>query len=233
MAERVVIVTGVGHPGQVGYAVAEAFAARGARLVVTSRSEAIGERARALGDEVVGVAADLTDPDGAAAVVDAVRQRWGRLDVLVNTAGGLHVLKSVEETSPEEWDREVESNARTAFVMSRTALPLLRQSRGAIINFASPAALGGGAGMAAYSAGKAGVVALTRAMAREERDRGVRVNAVAPGMIDTAQNRDQVSDGEGVSWVTRGQVVEVVLFLASKEGSGINGETVRVLGRSA
>lgn len=232
MSDRVVIVTGVGDRGQVGYAVAEAFVERGARVLVTSRGEAIHELARSLGGDVVGVPADLADPEEAAAVLEAARSRWGRLDVLVNVAGGLHVMKSVEETSPEEWRREIESNAGTAFVASRAALPLLRQARGVIVNFASPAALRGGAGMAAYSAGKAGVVALTRALAREEREAGVRVNAVAPGMVDTAQNREGVADPADVEWVTREQVVDVVLFLASDAGSGVNGETVRVPGRS-
>ncbi len=116
--------------------------------------------------------------------------------------------------------------------MSRAALPLLRESGGAIVNFASPAGLRAVKGMAAYSAGKAGVVALTRALAKEEKAHGVRVNAIAPGMIDTAQNRESVDDPESADWVTREQVVAVTLFLAGERGSGINGETVSVMGRT-
>ena len=230
MAERVVIVTGVGDVGQVGYAVAEAFVDEGARVVVSSRGDSVLERARGLGDDVVAVAADLTDPAGAESVVEAARERWGRLDVVVNVAGGLHVMKSVEETSPEEWQREVDSNVRTAFLMSRAALPLLRESGGAIVNFASPAGLRGVKGMAAYSAGKAGVVALTRSLAREESGAGIRVNAIAPGMIDTAQNREGVSDPDSVAWVTREEVAETVLFLAGGASSGVTGETIGVGG---
>jgi NAD(P)-dependent dehydrogenase (short-subunit alcohol dehydrogenase family) len=230
MSERVVIVTGVGDRGQVGYAVAEAFVSAGARVVVTSRGDGIQRRAGELGESVVGVAADLTDPAGAESVVAAARDRWGRLDVLVNVAGGLHVTKSVSSTSPDEWQREVDSNVRTAFLMSRAALPLLRESSGAIVNFASPAGLRAVGGMAAYSAGKAGVVALTRSLAREERDRGVRVNAIAPGMIDTMQNRESVPDADAVRWVTRDEIVDVVRFLAGDQGRGVNGETIRVMG---
>lgn len=230
MSERVVIVTGVGDRGQVGYAVAEAFVSAGARVVVTSWGDGIRGRAGELGESVVGVAADLTDPAGAESVVSAARDRWGRLDVLVNVAGGLHVTRSVSSTSPDEWQREVDSNARTAFLMSRAALPLLRESSGAIVNFASPAGLRAVGGMAAYSAGKAGVVALTRSLAREERDRGVRVNAIAPGMIDTAQNRESVPDADAVKWVTREEIVGVVRFLAGDQGRGVNGETIRVMG---
>ncbi len=224
MADRVVIVTGVGDPGQVGYAVAEAFVRQGARVVVSSRGETIVERARSLGGDVVGVAADLADPEGAAAVVEVARERWGRLDALVNVAGGLHVMKSVEETTPEEWQREVDSNARTAFLMSRAALPLLRESGGAIVNFASPAGLRAVKGMAAYSAGKAAVVSLTQALAREEEASEVRVNAIAPGMVDTAQNRASMSDAE--AFVSREAIVEAVLFLA--EARGVSGEVLGV-----
>jgi NAD(P)-dependent dehydrogenase (short-subunit alcohol dehydrogenase family) len=229
MSDRVVIVTGVGGRGQVGFAVAEAFVGQGARVVITGRSEAVEGHARELGDDVVGVAADLTDPDGAAAVVDTVRQRWGRLDVLVNVAGGLHVTKAVADTTPDEWQKEVDGNVRTAFLMSRAALPLLRDSSGVIINFASPAGLRAARRMAAYSAGKAGVVALTRSLALEEKAHGVRVNAIAPGTVDTAQNREEMGE-DGADWVTREEIVGTVLFLAGTAGSGVNGETVRVMG---
>jgi meso-butanediol dehydrogenase/(S,S)-butanediol dehydrogenase/diacetyl reductase len=226
MAERVVIVTGAGDRGQVGYAVAEAFVRSGARVVVTARGEAIRDTAMSLGDDVVGVAADLADPEGAEAVVEAARSRWGRLDALINVAGGLHVMKPVEETTPAEWDREVESNVRTTFLMSRAALPLLREARGAIVNFASPAGLRAVKGMAAYSAGKAGVVALTRSLALEEREHGVRVNAVAPGMVDTVQNRASLDDPGSASFVSRDAIIEAVLFLAG--AAGVSGEVLPV-----
>ncbi|MDX1674643.1 MAG: SDR family oxidoreductase [Longimicrobiales bacterium] len=230
MSDRVVIVTGVGDRGQVGFAVAEAFVGEGARVVVTGRTGKIEDHARELGDDVVGVEADLADADGAAKVVDAVRERWGRLDVLVNVAGGLHVMKSVADTSPEEWQREVDANVRTAFLMTRAALPLLRDAKGAIINFAAPSGLRATSGMAAYNAAKAGVVALTRSTALEEKEHGVRVNAIAPGIVDTAQNREEMG-GDAVEWVEREEIVSAVVFLAGDVGSGVNGETIRVQGR--
>jgi NAD(P)-dependent dehydrogenase (short-subunit alcohol dehydrogenase family) len=232
MSDRVVIVTGAGDPGQVGHAVAAAFLAEGARVVVTGRRESIHDRARELGDHAVGVVADLADPTGPEAVIAEARERWGRIDVLVNVAGGLHVMKPVEDTTPEEWQREVDSNVRTAFLMSRAALPLLRETRGCIVNFASPAGLRAVGGLAAYSVGKAGVVALTRSLAKEEADHGVRVNAIAPGMIDTAQNRESVEHPEDTDWVTREEIVEVVRFLSDDAGRGISGETITVLGES-
>ena len=230
MSDRVVIVTGVGDRGQVGFAVAEAFVEEGARVVVTGRTERIQDHARELGDDVVAVEADLADPDGAEKVVNAVRERWGRLDVLVNVAGGLHVMKSLADTSPDEWRREVDANVRTAFLMTRAALPLLRDAGGAIVNFASPSGLRATSGMAAYNVGKAGVVALTRSTALEEKDHGVRVNAIAPGVVDTEQNRDQMGE-DAMDWVERDEIVDAVLFLAGDAGAGVNGETLRVVGR--
>jgi NAD(P)-dependent dehydrogenase (short-subunit alcohol dehydrogenase family) len=240
MTERVVVVTGVGGQGQIGFAVAEAFAARGARVLIASRGPEVEERARELGHGVVAVAADLADPMGAEQVVAAVRERWGRLDVLVNVAGGLTVMKPIAETEPAEWRREMDANAGTTYALTRAALPLLRESGGVVVNFASPAGERAMAGLGAYSAAKAGVIALTRALALEEGPRGVRVNAVAPGLVDTAQNREWAGDpdaGEGDGgtsstrpMVRREQVVDAVLFLASDAASGVNGEVLRVLG---
>lgn len=226
MAERVVLITGVGGRGQVGYALAEAFHRRGARLVLAGRSDEVDARATELGGEVVAVRADLTTEDGSAAAVAAARERWGRLDTVVNAAGGLRVVKPLGETTASEWSDEIDRNALTAFLVSRAALPLLRESRGSIINFASPAADRAVPRLGAYGAAKAGVAALTRSLAVEERRNGVRVNAVAPGLIDTAQNRESVEDPDGTAWVTREAVAETVLFLA--EASGVSGEVVRV-----
>lgn len=232
MNDKVVLVTGVGARGQVGDALARAFLAQGARVAITDVRPEVEAIAAELGrnGEVIGILADLTDEAGAERVVAAVKERFGRLDVLVNAAGGLTVVKPVAETTVEEWEREVQRNTRTAFLMSRAALPLLRASRGAIVNFASPAAIRAVANLGAYSAAKAGVAALTRAMAAEEAANGVRVNAVAPGMIDTEQNRAAVGDPSAVKWVTREEVANVVLFLASEASRGISGETIQVLG---
>jgi 3-oxoacyl-[acyl-carrier protein] reductase len=237
MTERVVVVTGVGGQGQIGYAVAEAFARSGARVLIAARGEEVEERARELGHGVVAVVADLAQPAGAEQLVAAARERWGRLDVLVNVAGGLTVMKPVSETEPAEWRREMDANAGTTYAVTRAALPLLRESGGVVVNFASPAGERAMAGLGAYSAAKAGVIALTRALALEEGPRGVRVNAVSPGIVDTARNREWAGDPDGDPGqdperpvVRREQVVDAVLFLASSAASGVNGEVLRVLG---
>ena len=231
LEDRVVLVTGVGHPGQVGYAVAQRLLRAGARVLITARTGTVNEIARELGpaDRISGIAADLSDPAAVQTIMDAARERYGRLHAVINAAGGLSLIKPVADTTPEEWRREIERNAATAFQVTRAALPLLRETRGSIVHFASPAGIRAAKNLAAYSAAKAAVVALTRALALEERDHGVRVNAIAPGTIDTEQNRAGVEDPSSVRWVTREQVADVALFLVSDEGTGINGEVVHVM----
>lgn len=228
MTGRVVVITGVGAAGQLGFAVASKFFAAGARVVVAGHSDAVRGLADQLGprDRVLGVRADLTTSDGVAAVAAAAAS-LGRLDVLINVAGGLTVIDSVENTTGDKFRHEMAINAETVLLMSRAALPMLRQSRGAIVNFTSPAGENALASMGAYSAAKAAVIALTQSLALEEAANGVRVNAIAPGMIDTDQNR--FSAGAGTKFVTREQVADVVMFLVSEAGSGISGEVVRVV----
>lgn len=233
MDGKVAIVTGVGGRGQVGFAVAQALLERGAAVVAVGHSAAIEDNARELaetGRPVLALQADLTVAEDAERVAAGAREHFGRVDLLVNVAGGLSVIKPLAETDAAEWDREMERNAKTTFLATRAVLPLLRESGGAIVNFASPAALRARASLGAYSAAKAAVVALTRATALEEAPHGVRANAIAPGMVDTEQNRQSVRDPERTRWVTREQIVDVVLFLAGAASSGISGETIHVLG---
>ncbi|HEX2166352.1 MAG TPA: SDR family oxidoreductase [Longimicrobiales bacterium] len=230
MTDRVVIVTGAADPDQLGHIIARRFLDAGARVVISARSESVSDAAASLASagDVLAVRADLTSDEDVARLVVATRERFGRLDALVNVAGGLSVIATVENTTPEEWQREIERNAGTALRLSRAALPLLRESRGAIVNFTSPAAERAPARLAAYSAAKAAVSALTRSLAIEETATGVRVNAIAPGIMDTAQNRSEM--GEGAKYVRRADVASVAVFLAGAGAAGITGETVHVLG---
>jgi NAD(P)-dependent dehydrogenase (short-subunit alcohol dehydrogenase family) len=229
MRDRVVIITGVGAVGQVGYAVARAFAAQNARLILVGHTDAVRGLADQLGprSNVIGVVADLTTEDGVARVIEAARG-LGRLDALVNVAGGLTVIDTIEDTTPDEFRREMSINAGTVLLMSRAALPMLRESRGAIVNFASPAGEHASAKLGAYSAAKAAVIALTRSLALEELEHGVRVNAIAPGMIDTEQNRASASPGQ--KYVSREEIADVVLFLTGETSRGVSGEVVHVAG---
>lgn len=219
------IVTGVGDRGQVGFAIAQTLIAAGARVCITGHGP-VDDVAAELG--AAGVQADLTSESDVARVIAFAIETLGRVDLLVNVAGGLTVIKPIADTSFGEWEREIRRNAETVFLMSRAALPALRETRGAIVNFASPAGERAVAQLGVYSAAKAAVIALTRSMAIEEKANGVRVNAIAPGMIDTEQNRKTAA--ADTKWVTRGQIANTIVFLASDAGSAITGETIHVLG---
>ena len=234
MKERVVLVTGVSSRGQVGYALAQRFLEAGACVIVSARGNDVIAHATELTafGEVLGVPADLTEDAEVDRLFETVREKFGRLDAVINVAGGLTVIKPLAETSPEEWRREIERNAETALRVSRAALPLLRESRGSIVNFASPAGERAVKSLGAYSAAKAAVIALTRAMALEEKANGVRVNAIAPGIINTTANRESATNPAEAKFVTREEIAEATLFLASERASGVSGEILHVMGET-
>jgi len=230
--DQVVIVTGVGRVGQIGHAVAEGFAGAGARLVVSDR-DAVGVATRAKefaakGVEVCAAAGDLTEPDVAQWVVDQAMQTFGRVDVLVNVAGGLTGIAPMTEASVDVFDREIAINVKTMYLVSRAAAKVMSaQGSGAIVSFASVAALSAKPSMAAYSAAKAGVAALTRSLALELREHGVRVNAVAPGTVRTTENVAAAGDAAG-RWVEIGDIVNAVMYLASSVSAGVTGHVLPV-----
>jgi NAD(P)-dependent dehydrogenase (short-subunit alcohol dehydrogenase family) len=230
-AAKVVVVTGVGREGQVGEAVARAFAEEGATLVLLSRqgSEA-DERAaalRAAGHAASGHACELTDPAQVAAVVDAVRDRHGgRVHALVNLAGGFALSGPVASSDVESWQRQIAINLTTAYVATRGFLPLVRAARGAVVFVASEAALPGArvAEVSAYAAAKGGVLTLMRAVAQEERAAGVRANAIAPAAIRTATN--VATMGAEARYVSREDVATAVLFLCSDAAHAVTGQVI-------
>ncbi len=231
-AGKVVVVTGVGRVGQIGHAVADGFGAAGAKLVICDVNAVnVAERARefeARGFPTRAAAGNLTEPDVADWVMEQAIETFGRLDALVNVAGGLVGIAPVVDAPVDVLDRELTLNARTMYVVSRAAAKVMSaRGGGAIVSFASVAALHAKPQMAAYSAAKAAVAAITRALALELRERHVRVNAVAPGLVRTRDNRASVSDA-GAVWVEIGDVVNAVLFLASDLAAGITGHVLPV-----
>jgi NAD(P)-dependent dehydrogenase (short-subunit alcohol dehydrogenase family) len=230
---RVALVTGVARVGQIGHAVARGFALAGAKLVIADvNAVALADRVRefqADGYDVASSAGDLTTPAAARAAVTAA-QPFGGLDVVVNVAGGLVNYGSALELKPEQLEKELALNVKTTFYVSQAAVPaLIQRGGGAIVNFASAAILRPQSQMASYIAAKSAVAGLTRAFAREFRDRGVRVNAVAPGTMKTADNLAQMKDAK-VRWVELDQLVAAVLFLASDEAKAVTGEILPVTG---
>jgi NAD(P)-dependent dehydrogenase (short-subunit alcohol dehydrogenase family) len=228
----VVIVTGAA--GHLGRAVARHFAARGARLLLVDVDrmrlvDAHGEAHERL--RLVG--ADLRDPLQAQTAVQQALPDWGRIDVLVNVAGGFHMGDAVHEADDAAWTRMHDLNLRTTLNMCRAAVPaMLADGRGgAVVNVGAYAALRGGARMAAYAAAKAAVQRLTEAMAAELRDHGVRANCVLPTILDTPDNRAAMPQADASRWVAPDALAEVIGFLASDAARAVTGAALPVVGR--
>jgi NAD(P)-dependent dehydrogenase (short-subunit alcohol dehydrogenase family) len=224
MTDRVIAITG-GH-GVLGRAVLEAAMADGLKVAVIDH--AMGHATPDGVLEVGGV--DLTDPAQAGQAIAAVIGRFGRLDALLNIAGGF-VWQTTDDAEPA-WDRMHALNVTTALNASRAALPHLKASgEGRIVNVGSAAALKAGAGMGAYGAAKAGVHALTQALAEELKASSVTVNAVLPSIIDTPANRKDMPDADPAQWVAPNDLAAVILFLASPQRRAMRGALVPVPGR--
>lgn len=230
---RTILLTGVGREGQLGEVVARAFAAEGATVALVDRDpDEVAERAvalRVMGYTAHGDSCDLTDPAQVQVLAaDIAARHHGRIDALVNMAGGFAMSGPVAESDMAAWKRQLDINLTTAFLATRAFVPLLRPTRGAIVYFASAAVLPGErtAGMSAYVAAKSGVVALARAVAEEERDAGVRANAVAPTAIRTAANLREMSTA--VRFVEREDVAATVLFLCSDAARALTGQVLRL-----
>lgn len=232
MTGRVAVVTGVGRPGQVGEAVAGAFASLGAHVVLLDRDatevEARAVELRARGFAATAYVGDLTDPSSLDAVATSVAATHpDGVDALVCLAGGF-AAGTVAETAPEAWHRQLAINLTTAFLTTHAFLPQVRRASGAIVYVASAAALPGArvGGMAAYAVAKAGVVTLMQAVAQEEREHGVRANALAPTAIRTASN--VASMGTGTAYVEREVVAEWVTRLCGEASRDVTGQVVRL-----
>jgi NAD(P)-dependent dehydrogenase (short-subunit alcohol dehydrogenase family) len=229
----VVMVTGAA--GNLGSAVARAFRAAGARLVLVDRAP---DRLPVLfpdladsSDHYLATAVDLTDADAAKGVVEETLRRLGRIDVLVHTVGGYRGGQPVHETDLETWQALFDLNVRTALTVTRAVVPaMVAQGAGRIIYVAARAGLEGGKNMAAYSAAKSALIRLTESLAAELRGTGVTVNCVLPSTIDTPQNRAAMPKADPARWVKPEAIADVILFLASDAARAVHGAAIPVYG---
>jgi NAD(P)-dependent dehydrogenase (short-subunit alcohol dehydrogenase family) len=227
------LITGVGAKGQVGEAVAETLARRGDQLLLVTRSsDEVQQRAAELaaaGFSATGYSCDLADSAATQALAMRIRQTHGaRIDHVVHLAGGFAVTGAIEESDPTQVDRMMRINYITAFNVARAFFPAVREASGSFVFFASENVLDGARtkGSAGYSAAKSAVVALTRSLADEGREAGVRANALAPTSIRTATN--EAAMGADARYVEREDVANAVAFLCSSEAGAVTGQILRL-----
>ena len=219
-----------GAAGNLGRAVAGAFASAGASLILIDLDDKVLRSAYGRDDERKAlVRADLLDAASVAQAVAAAR--FDRIDVLCNIAGGFRMGHPVDETPEDVWELMLDLNAKSLINTARSVVPkMLAAGYGKIVNVGAVAGLRGGAKMGAYSASKSAVIRLTEAMSAELRDKGINVNCVLPSVIDTPQNRADMPGADPRRWVAPEALAQVVLFLASDAARAIHGAAIPVTG---
>lgn len=232
--DRVAIITGAA--GNLGEATARAFQRAGARTVLVDRSaDRLGSMyadAAKSGDPMLASSVDMTDPADVKKLAADVLDRFGRVDVLVNTVGTFKGGKPVYEDDVDTWEFLMRVNLRTTLLACRAVIPaMLERKSGRVVNVASRNALSGDARVAAYSASKAAVVRLTESLAAEVKDSNITVNSVLPGTIDTPQNRSAMPKADVSRWVEPEAIADVIVFLASDAARAITGAAIPVYGR--
>lgn len=241
MTEKVALITG-GSRG-IGRAIALQLSRDGYRVVVNYRQELAAaqqviEEIRQFGGDVFALQADVSIPEQAQALIDESVRTLGRLDVLVNNAG-ISQNQLLIRLSDQDWNRMMDTNLGSSFHCCRAALkPMMKQRFGRIINISSVVGMAGNVGQAHYAASKAGLIGLTRSIAREYGNRGITANVLAPGYIDTdmtremsGENREKILEGIAVGRLgTPQDIAGVVSFLVSPGADYITGQVIRVDG---
>ena len=239
LAGRVALVTGASRG--IGRAIAQRLAAQGAFVVAAARSEnvkAVVGEISASGGKAESVSLDVTEADAAAQFVAAALERHGRVDVLVNNAG-ITRDQLLLRMKPDDWDAVIATNLTAAFALTQAALkPMIKQRAGRIICISSVVGQSGNPGQANYAASKAGLIGFAKAVALEVASRGITVNVVAPGMIETDMTR-AITGSAREEWASKiplrrlgtpDDIASAVCFLASDEASYITGHVLAVNG---
>lgn len=244
LENKVALITGAARG--IGKQIALAFAKEGCNIAFTDLElneaciETVNEL-KALGVKVQAYASDASDFDAAHAVVDEVVKDFGRLDIMVNNAGITRDTLLMRMTEAQ-WDQVIQVNLKSAFNFTHAVTPvMMRQRSGSIISLSSVVGINGNAGQANYAASKAGIIALTKSVAKELGSRGIRANAIAPGFIltDMTKALPEETLKQFVSMIPmrRGgepeEVAKVALFLASDLSSYVSGQVIQVNGAMA
>jgi NAD(P)-dependent dehydrogenase (short-subunit alcohol dehydrogenase family) len=232
-SEQSVLITGAA--GALGRAVAEHFAARGARLALLDRDgNALAGLAGGLaGATALPLATNLLDPGAVAEAIKQAVDRFGGIDAAVHLAGGFTMGEAVHETAASTWQHMLDLNVNTMLHSAAAVVPVMRRARrGCIVNVGAMSGMRGAARMGAYIASKSALMRLTESMSAELRDEGINVNAVLPSVIDTPANRQSMPDADPGRWVAPADLAAVIGFLASDAARAIHGALIPVTGLS-
>lgn len=237
LSEKMALVTGA--TGGIGAEIARAMHGQGATVAISgTREERLTALADELGERVHVFPCNLKDRESVQALVPAVEEGLGRLDVLVNNAGITHDNLFMRMTD-EEWDDVIAVNLTSSFMLVRAALRnMMRQRSGRVVNIASISGVLGNPGQANYSASKSGMIGMTKSLAREVASRGITANCIAPGFIETAMtdalNEKQVEAIAGAIpagvFGAPSDIASTAVFLASDEARYVTGQTIHVNG---
>ena len=232
--DKIILITGV--TGALGHSTAECFQQAGATLAITGRNAnklaQVNTQLR-LGSDHHTQACDLTDLQQCTHMVDAIIERYGRIDALLNVAGGFAMGKTVETLSNEDFNAMFDMNFTSTFNACRAVMPhMITQGHGNIVNVSARAALAGKGKMAPYCISKSAVVTLTESLAAEHHADDININCILPGTIDTAINRADMPNADHSTWVPCEDLANTMLFLTSPLACSINGAVIPVVGKS-
>jgi NAD(P)-dependent dehydrogenase (short-subunit alcohol dehydrogenase family) len=233
--DQVAVITGAS--GNLGQAVVGAFQNAGAKLALIDRST---DRLQQMfpefsnsDDHFFAEDVDLLEPEAVKATIQETINRFGRIDILVNTVGGYRAGEPTHELDLKTWDFMLDLNARTVLIAVQAVVPyMIEQHSGKVISVAARPALKGRANMSAYSVSKSAVIRLTESLSAELKKNNINVNCIIPGTIDTPQNRDAMPEAKFDRWVTPESLAEVILFLASPAAKPIHGAAIPAYGLS-
>lgn len=234
-SNQVAMITGAS--GNLGATLARAYRENGAKLAIIDRHKDVLKKLfpDLVDDEdcYISGCADLTDPDEVSSVVQDSFNYFGRIDILANTVGGYRAGRPIYETDLKTWNFMINLNAGSVFITTQCVVPyMIQQGSGKIVHLAARPGLQGRANMSAYSASKAAVIRLTESASAEVKMKGINVNCVLPGTLDTPENRVASPDADFSHWVKLESLANIILFLTSDAARDIHGAAVPVYGLS-